>query len=183
MLQHRLIVPRQPVQGVESAADGLAVVLDTRGRVDVDEIARLMGVEVEQAITELGDQVFQVPGTDQWQTRAHFLSGDVRVKLDQARAAEVAEPGRWAAQVAALEGVRGTKRSWSFSTAACPLLASSWGGDRCGPEPAGPGGVLPSDSTTGRSRLASTSTRAGSPSVSTIATRPHQVLLRHSYSL
>ncbi|MFN8034067.1 MAG: hypothetical protein U0Q47_12330 [Mycobacterium sp.] len=105
LLQHRLIVPRQPVQGVETAADGLAVVLDSLGRVDIGEIAALMGVEPARAIAELGDQVFQVPGTDQWQTRAHYLSGDVRTKLDQARAAEAESPGHYSGHVAVLEAV------------------------------------------------------------------------------
>ncbi len=106
LLRHRQVVPRQPVDGVDNAADGLAVVLDRLGRVDVDEIAQLMGVERAQAIAELGELVFQVPGTeDEWQTRAHYLSGDVRTKLDQARDAETAEPGRWVGHVAALEAV------------------------------------------------------------------------------
>ncbi|MCE1175483.1 MAG: helicase, partial [Propionibacteriales bacterium] len=107
LLRHRLIVPRRPVEGVDSAADGLAVVLDRLGRVDVDEIARLMGVDRDQAIAELGDQVFQVPGPgEEWQTRAHYLSGNVREKLEAAQAAEVAEPGRWSRQVVALEQVQ-----------------------------------------------------------------------------
>lgn len=107
LLRHRLIVPRQPVEGVETAADGLAVVLDRLGRVDIDEIARLMGVDREQAIAGLADQVFRVPGTaDDWQTRAHYLSGNVREKLEAAQEAEAAEPGRWSRQVAALEQVQ-----------------------------------------------------------------------------
>lgn len=106
LLRHRLIVPRQPVQGVETAADGLAVVLDSLGRVDIDEIARLLGVDRAAAIAELDDQVFQVPGADdQWQTSAHYLSGNVREKLDAARVAEAAEPGRWTRHVTALEAV------------------------------------------------------------------------------
>lgn len=100
LLRHRLIVPRQPVQGVETAADGLAVVLDTLGRVDIDEIARLLGVDRASAIAELDDQVFQVPGSDdEWQTSAHYLSRNVREKLDAAKAAEAAEPGLWSRHV------------------------------------------------------------------------------------
>lgn len=106
LLRHRQVAPRQPIEGVDTAADGLAVVLDRLGRVDVDEIAQLMGVDRTQAIAELGELVFKVPGTgDEWQTRAHYLSGDVRTKLDQVRDAETAEPGRWAGHVAALEAV------------------------------------------------------------------------------
>lgn len=106
LMRHRLIVPRQPVQGVDSAADGLAVVLDSLGRVDIDRIADLMGVGRDQAIAELGEMVFEVPGgEDDWQTRAHYLSGNVREKLEVARAASAGEPGRWARHVKALEQV------------------------------------------------------------------------------
>lgn len=106
LMRHRLIVPRSPVQGVESAADGLAVVLDQLGRVDVDAIAELMGVDRERAIAELADLVYELPdGNGEWQTRAHYASGNVRHKLDAARAAETAEPGRWSRHVALLESV------------------------------------------------------------------------------
>lgn len=106
LLRHRLIVPRQPVRGVDNAVDGLAVVLDTHGRADVDAIADLMGVSREQALSDLGDAVFQLPGEDdKWVTRAEYLSGNVRVKLDQARVAAITEPDRWAGHVAALESV------------------------------------------------------------------------------
>ncbi len=105
ILINRQIVPRQPVQGVETASDGLAVVLDTVGRVDVDEIARLMGVDRAEAIEQLGDQVFELPGGDRWATRAEYLSGNVREKLDAARAADLNEPGRWAHHIADLEAV------------------------------------------------------------------------------
>lgn len=104
LLRHRLIVPRQPVRGVDNALDGLAVVLDTHGRVDLDAIAELMGTSRDQAISDLGDAVFQLPGEDErWVTRAEYLSGNVRTKLDQARLAAITEPGCWDGHVAALE--------------------------------------------------------------------------------
>lgn len=105
LLRHRLIVPRQPVRGVDTALDGLAVVLDTHGRVDIDAIADLMGAQRSQAIAELGQALFQVPGAEDWVTRAEYLSGNVRTKLDQARAAAIEEPQRWAGHVTALESV------------------------------------------------------------------------------
>lgn len=106
ILLERQIVPRKPVQGVENARDGLAVVLDTHGHVDIDEIARLLGADRDSAIAELGEAVFQVPGADeQWVTRAEYLSGNVRVKLDAAREAALAEPGVWDRHVHALQDV------------------------------------------------------------------------------
>lgn len=105
LLRHRIVVPRQPVRGVDNARDGLAVVLDTVGRIDLDEIANLLGHDVARVVDELGDAVFQVPGTDQWQTRAEYLSGDVRSKLVTAREANVEDPGRWQHNVDALAAV------------------------------------------------------------------------------
>lgn len=104
ILRERQIVPRKPVQGVETARDGLAVVLDTHGHVDLDEIGRLLGADRHSTIAELGDAVWRVPGTgDEWVTRAEYLSGNVRVKLDAAREAALAEPGVWDRHVRALQ--------------------------------------------------------------------------------
>lgn len=61
LLRHRLIVPRQPIQGVETAADGLAVVLDSVGRVDIDEIARLMGAGVTRRSPSWATRCFRCP--------------------------------------------------------------------------------------------------------------------------
>jgi N12 class adenine-specific DNA methylase len=106
LMRGRLIVPRRPVLGVDSALDGLAVVLDTTGRVDLDEIARLQGVGRDQTVEELGDAVFETPDTpDDWKTRADYLSGDVRAKLARARLAAQDDPDRWSRNVAALEAV------------------------------------------------------------------------------
>ena len=108
LLEHRLVVPRQQVHGVDNALDGLAVVLDTHGHVDVDAIADLLGADRAQTIEQLGDAIFEVPdatGADQWVTRADYLSGNVRNKLDQARQAALKEPGRWNGHVSALESV------------------------------------------------------------------------------
>ncbi len=105
LLKHRVVLPRQPVRGVDNAVDGLAVVLDTTGQVDVDRISDLTGTTPHEVITELDGVIFQVPGTHEWQTRAQYLSGNVRTKLTQARTAELDEPGRWSDNVAALSDV------------------------------------------------------------------------------
>lgn len=106
IMKHRVIVPRQPIQGVETAADGLAVVLDTVGRVDIDRIVELRGTNRADVIAELGPLVFEVPGgADEWQTAAHYLSGNVREKLDEARAQNELAPGRWTANIDALSAV------------------------------------------------------------------------------
>jgi N12 class adenine-specific DNA methylase len=55
LLSKRVIAPREPVLGVETAQDALAICLDTRGHVEIDEIARLLGRTGVDARRELGE--------------------------------------------------------------------------------------------------------------------------------
>jgi N12 class adenine-specific DNA methylase len=92
LLRGRILVPQTPVVAVDSATDALAVSLDKTGRVDLDMMSQLTGRGQAAIITELGESIFQVPGSTEWQTAAEYLSGNVRVKLAEAKAATI-EPG------------------------------------------------------------------------------------------
>lgn len=110
LLRERQIVPRQPVRGTDSPTDALTITLDRVGRVDLEMIGDLLGTEPERARLQLGDAIYETPPTElnpepRWVTRAEYLSGDVRIKLDEARAAAAEDPQRWAANVAALTAV------------------------------------------------------------------------------
>ena len=106
LMVRRQIEPRPQILGADTAHDALSIVLDQRGVVDLDAIADLTGQPVDQARTELGDAIWQDPAApQQWLTRAEYLAGDVRAKLDHARLAAVEDPDRWADHVAALEQV------------------------------------------------------------------------------
>jgi SAM-dependent methyltransferase len=83
----RVIAPRVPRLGAESAADALAICLDTHGEARLNEIARLLGTDQTAAREELGTLVFDDPVTGQLIPAAEYLSGNVRAKL---RAAEQA---------------------------------------------------------------------------------------------
>lgn len=103
--RERQVQPRQPVRGVDTPAEALAVTLDTRGEVDLVEIAQLLGVEPEAARTALGDLVYDVPGEPGvMETRAEYLSGNIREKLDAATAA-AAEDERFTRNVDELKAV------------------------------------------------------------------------------
>lgn len=105
ILLARQIVPRPEIHGVDTAEDGLAVVLDQTAKVDISRIATLMGgVPESQVIADLGERVYQLP-TGEWQTAAAYLSGDVRVKLEEARTAAIEDPDRFGRNVTALEAV------------------------------------------------------------------------------
>lgn len=105
LLSQRQVQPRKPVLGVDTADEALAVTLDTVGAVDLAHVAALLGTDEAGARESLGGLVYEVPGEDGvYETRAEYLSGDVREKLDTARAASVADE-RFQANVEALEAV------------------------------------------------------------------------------
>ena len=105
LLTQRQILPRTPRLGADTPDEALALSLDATGGVDLGYIAQLLGHDDDLAAAraDLGTLVFDVPGTeDVLETRAEYLSGNVRVKLDAARASE--DP-RHQVNVAALEEV------------------------------------------------------------------------------
>ncbi|MEG9250329.1 helicase-related protein [Arthrobacter sp. Soc17.1.1.1] len=86
--RERQVQPRQPVRGVDTPAEALAVTLDTVGEVDLSSVAELLGIDRDAARAALGDLVYDVPGEDgALETRAEYLSGNIREKLDAAHAA------------------------------------------------------------------------------------------------
>jgi len=82
--------PSAPI--ITSAADGLAVVLNERGHVDVDHIAELLHMDAGAVIAELGEAIYRDPETGAWQTADAYLSGQVRDKLKAAEAAATLDP-------------------------------------------------------------------------------------------
>ncbi|WP_160050116.1 MULTISPECIES: SNF2-related protein [unclassified Nocardiopsis] len=101
----RTIAPAEPPDRAETAADALAISLDTYAEVRLEEIQRLMGVDTpEQARAALGTLVYTEPVTEDLIPAPQYLSGDVRTKL---RAAQVAArtDERFAPNVEALRQV------------------------------------------------------------------------------
>jgi len=91
IFSERVISP-PAVPMITSAADALAVVLNERGRVDVEHIAELLHRDPEAVIAELGDAIFRDPSDGSWQTSDAYLSGTVRTKLAAAQAAAALDP-------------------------------------------------------------------------------------------
>ncbi len=104
ILLHDVIGPAETVQRVESALDGLLVSLNERGKVDIEYISQLYEQPPERVVVELGGRIFFDPAQETYVTAEEYLSGNVRRKLEQARAAE-GDP-RCGANVAALEGAQ-----------------------------------------------------------------------------
>ena len=104
LLTRRVITPRAPVLGAETPADALAVCLDTHGKPDLTVIANLLGLQPAEAREALGDLVFDAPAAAGLVSAPEYLSGNVREKLELARAA-AADNTRLTANVSALEAV------------------------------------------------------------------------------
>jgi N12 class adenine-specific DNA methylase len=73
---------------INSTQDAYLVSLDERGRLDLDHIAELAKKTREQVIEEMGTAIYQTP-QGEWQTEDEYLSGDVRTKLEEAKAAAI----------------------------------------------------------------------------------------------
>jgi len=100
----RLLAPAAARYGADTADDALAVSLDETGRVDLDRIAELLDRSADEALGQLADRVYRDPARDALVPAEQYLSGDVRARLDAARAAAESDPA-YAANVEALERV------------------------------------------------------------------------------
>jgi N12 class adenine-specific DNA methylase len=87
IMQRDVVGKKPPITHVKNAEEGLLVSLNERGAVDLLFIAELYGKPEPQIIAELGDLIFQDPGSMTWQTADAYLSGNVRAKLKAAEAA------------------------------------------------------------------------------------------------
>ncbi|NEE01189.1 helicase-related protein [Phytoactinopolyspora halotolerans] len=104
-----VIHPREPARGADTPADAVAISLDETGRIDVDRIAELLGLEPVQAwdAVQAEGLAFIDPASGQAQPAARYLSGNVREKLRIARE-HAADPDgkRWQPNIDALERVQ-----------------------------------------------------------------------------
>ena len=102
MFTKRTIQKYEPITHVDTAIDALAVSISEKACVDIGFMAGLMGgsEKAEQVINDLKGLIFKTPqsGTISensdtgWQTADEYLSGNVRMKLEQAQ--KMAEQSR-----------------------------------------------------------------------------------------
>ncbi|MEV8339106.1 helicase-related protein [Leucobacter sp. NPDC077196] len=92
LLTRRVVTPRPEIQGVETAADAIAVSLDRTGGIDLAMIADLLGVSEAEAQTALGDLVFTDPETNELIHAPAYLSGNIYEKLEAAEARTETDP-------------------------------------------------------------------------------------------
>jgi hypothetical protein len=102
IMSKRVVVQREPVRHVDDPADAVWVSIERHARVDLDTVGELLGLGPAEARTALGELVYEDPADGRLVPAAEYLSGNVRDKLDRARAA-VEERPELAVNVQALE--------------------------------------------------------------------------------
>lgn len=105
IMKQRVLHKYAPPTTAKSPADALIIALAESGRVDIERIASLLGKTQEEAEAALyGDMekplIFKDPEKQAWVTRDEYLSGQVRRKLEAAKATGNAK------NIAALEAVQ-----------------------------------------------------------------------------
>ena len=105
MFTKRTIKKAEVVTSVDTATEALAVSLSEKARVDLDYMAELSGKDADTIKEELTGVIFQNPVTDRWETADEYLSGNVRDKLETAKAYAESHP-EYAVNVQALTQVQ-----------------------------------------------------------------------------
>jgi N12 class adenine-specific DNA methylase len=104
IFRERVIDPPHERHGVDTPGEAVAVCLDETGAVTVDRVAELLDTDPAGARRQLGELVYDEPGTDRLVPASEYLSGNVRTKLDACQAVEDPDD-RYRPNIAALEGV------------------------------------------------------------------------------
>ena len=105
IFRERTIQRQKPIKSADSPKEALIVSLNEKGRVDLPHMAALLRRPAEEFLPELTGVLFLNPQTHEWETEDHYLSGNVREKLEIAEAASVTEP-RFKENVEALKSVQ-----------------------------------------------------------------------------
>ena len=98
MFSKRTIRQQKQVDHVDTAVEALAVSIGERAQVDLPFMARLSGKTEEEIVEELTGVIFRLPepaddqGKPRYVTADEYLSGNVRQKLREARAAAEISP-------------------------------------------------------------------------------------------
>lgn len=93
MFYKRTIRQHKVVDHVDTVEEALAVSIAERARVDIPYMLQLTGMPEDQLLTDLGRSCYRLPGTAmEYVTADEYLSGNVREKLREARAAAENDP-------------------------------------------------------------------------------------------
>ncbi|MEO6754371.1 MAG: DEAD/DEAH box helicase family protein, partial [Chthoniobacteraceae bacterium] len=105
IFRERTIHQPKTAQIAETAQDALVLTLNDTGRVDLARMEMLLRKPPEEFLPDLKGMVYRNPQTERWETEDQYLSGDVRTKLGDARAAAATNPS-YQENITALEAVQ-----------------------------------------------------------------------------
>jgi N12 class adenine-specific DNA methylase len=103
ILERRVLFPPSDTLNVETAKDALLASLNEKGRLDMDFMKEVYAQDEQAIVDELGDIIFKDP-LQGYVPADEYLSGDVKTKLADAKAALKDDPA-YARNVAALEKI------------------------------------------------------------------------------
>ena len=106
VFSRRTAMPHRMELGADTPQEALDLVLIHRRRVDLGEIARLLGTGEADARAQLGTLVFDDPASGDLIAAGEYLSGNVREKLAAARTAAAGDPDRYTANAGSLQAVQ-----------------------------------------------------------------------------
>jgi len=107
MFFKRTIGAQKPILHVDTAQEALTISMGERGCIDFDFMSKLSALSKQQLLSQLQGQIYEDPAfPGHYEIAALYLSGNVRKKLEIARAAEAASPGAWTMNIKALEEVQ-----------------------------------------------------------------------------
>lgn len=105
IFSRRVVSPVPLIERTDTASDGLAVCLNSRGEVDLGYIVDLCGKSPAAVLEELEGRIYKNPVTRRWETREEYLTGNVKRKLKEAETAALMAP-EFAINVEALRRVQ-----------------------------------------------------------------------------
>jgi hypothetical protein len=105
IFSERTIQRAETPQTAESPRDALILTLNEAGRVDLARMEALLRRPPEEFLPELKGLLYRNPQNEKWETEDQYLSGNVRLKLQDARAA-AANDSTYLENVTALEAAQ-----------------------------------------------------------------------------
>lgn len=88
IMQKAIIKAKQPIHHIDNANDALLVSLSEKFKVDIPFMSNITGMDESSLISELEGKIYQNPENGMnWETDNEYLSGNVREKLNAAKAA------------------------------------------------------------------------------------------------
>ncbi len=80
------VKPKTVVEHVGNSHDALILSVSEKAKVDFDYMENLTGKSKDTLISDLENEIYQIPESDEWVTADEYLSGNIRKKLEAAKA-------------------------------------------------------------------------------------------------